>query len=345
MSHARFRVLRRSLLSLGLLVGAAAGLAVAEEAPQEPAEKAATSTWRGYVRKAAAPSGDASTYELGSAFVAKGVMAGAVRRLEPAFASRLGPLLSTTDDTVAFLNYRLEARDPSKDPALPRWILTLEGREEIDPEARPAGHVASDAVRTLRDARLVKAEYLPEAWLRAWRPLFLTRGSPWRLRMDEPKADPKKDLPGVARKIQQALLAMRAVPSVSAEAQKALRGVAPKATLHATYRLETERAILRWLRSVNDKHALGLEGLDKLGPLPPNSTSLTAWFMQAKDKAAFQARLAKAWQGSVEGLHLVHYRKQGTSTSWTRTPLAEVEGWDARTFARRQATTREILAK
>ena len=172
--------------------------------------------------------------------------------------------------------------------------------------------------------------------------VFREPASPWRIR-ERPPGDEVAQIRVLAPKVLTALRAMRGVPGVTDAQRRVVRQIDADTKVVTAFRRKTEHSIQRWLLEVTEKHAIGLEGLDALGPLPPSHVELQRWFLASASKAAFLEKVAGAWSGDLDAVTLTHYVMDGDSTVWTQTTLDVVSGWDDDTYAARREITQKTL--
>ena len=114
-----------------------------------------------------------------------------------------------------------------------------------------------------------------------------------------------------------------------------------------THRRQSEWNLQRWLVHMAGKHPdLVLPGLDALPPLPPSSVELQRFFLAAKTKAAFLAKVGEVWKGDFSTLELPCYVKEGASTVWTEVDLGEIEKeWSEGVYETRRKVTQDLLGR
>jgi hypothetical protein len=321
-------------LVLALSVSLLPAAALRAEEPRSPRR----ATWSGYLWKDAE-----GRTRLGWTLIAMGVMAMPVHEVAKSEAERLAPLLSPPADDYVFWNYDLDREGEEAFRRLPRHLVRLDG-VVTSPNADPEDDVFRGVAVTLTmsKTRVVAVEVLPDAWLRAWAEVF-REGMPFRIDVDE-SGWTKEKAREAATRVLAALCAMRAVPGPTSADHERIARVEPTTRVVQTHRRETEWSLQRWVVEADRRHGLALPGLADLGRMPPSGAEVNRWFLEAKGKEEFFARVRAAWDGDLDVLRVGYYE---TGPNWATLRSIDLERmgetWDEAAFVRhRDATTRTL---
>ncbi len=315
-----------------------------DEDPHKPRAdgKAAASerVWEGYLWK-----DQKGRLRIGWPVIAMGVMATPQHVIDVPDAKRFEPFLTASSDYYIFWNYRLEEDFAKCLPKLPKVLVRVRGRVEVTGASKRGGHSFGDGTHTMRKPSFLSVEFVSDAWLKAWAPVFREPWSPWRIR-ERPAGDKEAETKKLAPRLLETLRTMRKVAGAT-DAQKALAAkVAPGAKVVAWFREAKETDILRWLHTTATKHKLKLEGLAALGGVPPTGTELQRWFVAATDRDAFLKRVRQTWKGSLGALQLPYYEATPSGgITWTRAGLDLVADWTPALFGTNQKRTKETLLR
>jgi hypothetical protein len=311
------------------LLGAASARAE-EDAPRRM-------TWEGYLFQDAE-----GRTRLGWPVIAMGVMAMPPHVVAKPEADRLAPLLAGAKGDYVLWNYELEKADDAAFRRLPRYLVRLEGMVTGKDASIPFG--GDGGPLTMTSARLLLVEILPEAWVRAWAGAF-REGMPFRIDVND-AGFTRERARETATKALALLRTLRAVPPATDAERAVVAKIDPAARVVETHRRETEWGIQRWVVEADARHALALPGLAELGRLPPTNAEVERWFLEAKTKAEFLAKVRAAWDGPLDTLYVGYYE---TGPNWASYRSIDVErlesAWDDAAFVRHRDATVKTLGR
>ena len=322
----------RSLVWAAAIVLAAAPAFAEDERPTGREH-----VWQGYLYR-----DDGGRIQIGWPVIAKGVVAQPAHVVGGPLAAKLGPLVSAAiDDSYVFWNYSLETDDGVA--KVPRVLVRLRGRVTV---VRDEHDPFGDGPRTMPDARLEAVEILSDGWLATWARIFRLEASPWVIRAHDDPLSPKERAAKLAPEVLAIVKALRAHAGPTDEQRRLVASIAPDARIIARHRVSSERSLVRWLRTANAEHGLGLERLDELGALPPDPGELAKWFREAKSKAAFFERVRGAWPGDLEEVDLAYYLAHDGGVTLRTIDLARVwKEWSDETFLTHRDSTVKIATR
>ena len=238
-------------------------------------------------------------------------------------AKRFEPLVSSVGGQWYFWNYSLERAGETEEAGAPRVLVRIRGKVE----ARAAEPWSDGKPSTMTAARLITAEFVQPEWLRAWARIFKDKRSPFRIDKDRGPVTPA-ETKAFAPEALAILLAMKGAPGPTAKQRGIVESIDAGARVVERFRTRTEWNIQRWLEDAVEKHGLELPGIKKLGPLPPGTVEIQRWFLEAKDKAGFLAKVRERWKGAPALLTLAYYVTRGSTTSYATVDLAEIIAQD-----------------
>lgn len=323
--------MRMFILTLALILILCPSAALAGDAEREM-------TWEGYLWR-----DREGRVRLGWPVIAMGVMAAPVHIVEGDLAKKLGPLVSKVGDSHFFWNYSIAVPAVKPLPEYPHALVRIRGR--VMREGSSEGDIfGQTGTHTLRDGRLLSVEYVREAWLRAWVPWFTGQPSSVKIMPGQKEIGFER---AFAPKAVAALRALRKVAGPTATERKEITGIEPDARVVEDFRRSQEAVILRWLINTNRELSLGLGDLAaEFGKPPPPSILVQRWFLAAKTKAAFLAKVRENWEGHLDALTLPFYVKEGGRTSYAVVQVLTVEEeWSEEDFAAHLAVSKEILTR
>ncbi|MDJ0974060.1 MAG: hypothetical protein QNJ98_06335 [Planctomycetota bacterium] len=332
--------MRRAFATLLILACVVPAFAEDEPAKAAPKPHHPERVWEGYLWK-----DEQGRLRIGWPVIAMGVMAQPEHVIDVEDVKRFEPLLAPAKDYYVFWNYRLEEDFAKTLPKLPKVLVRVRGPVETKSQGGRDGIVFGDGTLTMKAPRFLSIEFVSDAWLKAWAPIFREPWSPWRIR-DRPPGDKEAETKKLVPRMVKTLEAMRKITGPT-DAQRTLAAkIAPKAKVVTWFRERQETDLLRWIRIMATKHDLAIEGLDALGSVPPTGMELQRWFVQSKSPDAFLALVRAKWKGPLGRLELLYYeRNESGGVSLTEVGLDVVETWDQRVFLGHQRLTRETLKK
>jgi hypothetical protein len=323
-------------IGIAVVAGLACGGALGAQVDGTKAPSAAQEAWSGYLYR-----DRSGRLCLGTGVVAMGVIVRPARVLAGPWTKPLLDFVSPVGEDWFFWNTSLE-KASRYDEGFPRCLVLVRGQVEAGPADGPDRMRPGMDGGTMVSGEVLEIEEVSPAWLAAWARYFQDARSPWRAlaRREHPPEARREFLAVAARALQE----MLACPGPGQDWSARVRALGPGVRVVAHHRQATQWELQRWL--LGECAELGVSPPEGLPPIPPASTVIQAWFLDAPDQAAFLAAVQAGWNGSIESLTLDHYVEKAGSTTWVRTPLTSVrDEWTSEVFARHQATTREVLRR